>query len=149
LLSLSIKEMIQGKLHIRIMLLLCIAAGSSVFAQQQSGLEPVFGMTNNCEDAKARLDGVAIESGKEGFIILVARLGDGETSRKLNRQRISYILRYFNRENYLGEHRLIRAEGERVSGPGRVEIYAKGKLMLILTTRRNGDVLGDKSCPPQ
>ncbi len=134
------------KLNVRIILLLYISVASPVIAQQKNDLQPVFGITGNCEDAKARLDGVAIEVGREGIVILIAKLGDGEISRKVNRQRLYYILRYFNRADQLGEKRLIKAEGERVRGPGQVEIYAKGKLMLILTTKRNGDILGVKSC---
>jgi hypothetical protein len=145
LLPFRILEVMKTKHHIGIMLIY-ISVASPTFAQQKNHLEPVFGTTNNCEDAKARLDATTIEVGKEGFIILITRLGDGESLRKVNRQRLYYILRYFNRADQLGEKRLITAEGERIRGLGRVEIYAKGKLMLILTTKRNGDILGVKSC---
>ena len=68
----------------------------------------------------------ANESGSN--IILIARLGEGESSRELNRRRL------FNATTYLSiikrsSIEVIQAEGEPVKeGLGRIEIYVNGRL---------------------
>src|SRR5918998_1576813 len=64
---------------------------------------------------------------RDSLVIAVARLGNGETSRELNRRRL-YNLRVRWRVFGLPANRLIVAEGERVNGYGRVELYISGKL---------------------
>jgi hypothetical protein len=68
----------------------------------------------------------ARESGSN--IILVARLGEGEISRELNRRRL------FNATTYLSTIKrsnveVIQAEGEPIKeGLGRIEVYVNGRL---------------------
>jgi hypothetical protein len=72
-------------------------------------------------------------------VILIARLGDGEKNRDLNRERMRRV------KNYLGlmsPHfakglNIVIAEGERVAGQGSVEIYVDGVLTAILRSDRN------------
>src|SRR5215208_1205023 len=117
-------------------------------AQNQNSVEPVIATADGgyCEGTKAILDRFCIEAGNDGVIILVARLGNGEVSRKINRERLQHINYYLNVTRAIPKNRLVLADGERVRGLGRVEIYAQGKLMLALTVKRNGDILGLKSC---
>ena len=77
--------------------------------------------------------------GRDSLVIAVARLGDGETSRELNRRRL-YNLRVRWKAFGLPANRLIVAEGERVNGYGRVELYVSGKLYDTFVVRRNGDL---------
>ena len=133
------------KLQANILLLVMLITSPAVaYAQQR--LDPVLGTVSNCEEGKALLDLLRNETGNEGVIILVARLGDGETSRKVNRERLYNTWSYLHHAGQFPDEKLVKAEGERVRGQGRVELYAKGKLMLVLTAKRNGDIVGVKSC---
>ena len=127
-------------------LLIALAVISCTVADAQGKLEPVLGTSEKCEEAKALLDLLRIEAGDEGVIILVARLGDGEKSRKVNRERLYNVWSYLHHAGQFPESRIIKAEGERARGSGRVELYAKGKLMLVLSGRRNGDIVGPRTC---
>jgi hypothetical protein len=131
-----------------LVLMLCLGLSNHVGAQNQNPLEPIIATADGgyCEGTKAILDRFCIEARNDGIIILVARLGNGEVSRKFNRERLQHINYYLNVTRGIPKNRLVLADGERVRGLGRVEIYAEGKLMLVLTVKRNGDILGLKSC---
>ena len=117
-------------------------------ARAREQLKPALGTAKKCEEAKALLDALRNDAGAEGVIILVARLGDGE-SPKLNRRRLYAAWGYLHHAGQFPEGRLVKAEGERVRGRGRVELYAKSKLMLVLMAERpNDDIVGAKSCGP-
>ena len=84
----------------------------------------------NCEHFSASLDIAIIEwrQLKDTHLILVARLGDGERNRKLNRMRLSYVEDYLNKKDV----QYVFAEGERVKGPGRMEVYVGGRLAMSI-----------------
>jgi hypothetical protein len=65
---------------------------------------------------------------KETRLILVARLGDGERDRKLNRMRLRYVEDYLNKKDV----QYVFAEGERVKGLGRMEVYVGGRLAMSI-----------------
>jgi hypothetical protein len=77
------------------------------------------------------------------LIIVIARLGDGETRRDLNRRRLHNVRTYLTSESYRKRDpkTVVVAEGERVKGYGRIEIYLKGVLFDYLAVKRNGDLL--------
>lgn len=95
-----------------------------------------------CEENIALLSDIHHEAGEDGLIIVIARLGDGERRRELNRRRLHNVRVYLTE---FGWHRspetLITAEGERVKGYGRIELYVKGKLSALIGLRRNQDLL--------
>jgi len=102
----------------------------------------------NCETHIAILDIADQDAGRGGLIIMIAHLGDGESSRELNRHRLH------SARAYLTEYRAVRspdtiviAEGERVTGYGRIELYIGGKLHTLFAIRRNAD-LSVGSCEP-
>lgn len=107
---------LNKKVQTGVLVLLCLVGANSAAAQEAGLLKPVLGSTDNCEDAKARLDNVRILSGEEGVIVLVARLGRGETSRRVNRERLHAIWSYLHRGGRFPDNRLVKAEGERVRG---------------------------------
>lgn len=84
----------------------------------------------NCEDFQGHLDHAIIEweNLKESRLILIARLGTGERNRKLNRERLAYV------EDYLKRHKVdfVFAEGDRVEGLGRMEVYVGGRLAMSI-----------------
>jgi hypothetical protein len=86
------------------------------------------------------LDLVAQRAGQEGFIIIIARLGTKETSRKLNRERMQLLADYLGNTRGVPKGRIVLAEGERVRGLGRVEIYLSGRLFTVFTINRNKDL---------
>ena len=77
------------------------------------------------------------------LIIVIARLGDGETRRALNRRRLHNVRTYLTSELFRKRDpkTVIVAQGERVKGYGRIEIYLKGALFDYLTVKRNGDLI--------
>jgi hypothetical protein len=105
--------------------------------------------TTNCENHIAVLEAASRDTDKGGLIIIIARLGSGEARQKLNYRRL------YNARTYLTEYLRLRspetivtAEGERVKGYGRIEIYVGGRLYHILALRRNADLIVG-SCEPK
>jgi hypothetical protein len=101
-----------------------------------------------CEYNISTLSAAHNAAGPKGLIIAIARLGDGEYSREFNRRRLHNVRIYLTEFDW---HRtpdtVITAEGERVRGYGRIELYVNGKLFEVLATKRNRDLLVG-SCEP-
>lgn len=102
----------------------------------------------NCETHIAMLDIADQDASRDGLIIMIGRLGDGERSRELNQHRLH------SARAYLTEYRAVRspgtiiiAEGERVAGYGRIELYIGGKLHTAFAIRQNAE-LSVGSCEP-
>jgi hypothetical protein len=100
----------------------------------------------HCGDNIALLDVITQRTAADKLIIIIARLGDGETRANLNRRRLHNVRTYWT--EYLtaeGARRkpqtAILAEGERVAGYGRLEFYVDGKLIGVLKIGRNADLL--------
>ena len=94
----------------------------------------------HCEETKSVLDLTAQRAGPEGFIIIIARLGTKETSSKLNRERMQLLADFMHNTRGFPRERMVLAEGDRVRGLGRVEIYLRGKLFVVFTVNRNKDL---------
>lgn len=71
-------------------------------------------------------------------IILIARLGAGETLRKWNLRRLHNVA-----TRLWGVKEIIKAEGESIIGKGCVEIYFEGRLLYRLLAHRNKDLAVD------
>ena len=97
----------------------------------------------NCEQYSADIDRMRgafsdlIE--QSDFIILVARLGNGEKSRELNRRRLHNVSERIKAAG-VKPKKIVVAEGGRVLGLGRVEIYVGGKIVESLRVKRNKDI---------
>lgn len=100
------------------------------------------------EHIKALLDFAAIAAGNESTIILIARLGDGERSRKLSQGRLNILSDYLIETRKLSQNRVVTAQGERVSGMGQVEVYVGGKLYILFKMKRNL-IISSSPCPPE
>jgi hypothetical protein len=85
-------------------------------------------------------DLIKAQGGENNVMILIARLGSREKSRSLNRRRLLNV-----REGLRGTlgvvEPIVIAEGERVNGFGRVEVYIGGKFVGALLARRNSHVI--------
>jgi hypothetical protein len=125
-------------------LLLILGAASICHAQNPDASKKT--APENCEIHSLILDMMRNEvvwgSSKGGLVIAIARLGNGETSRELNRRRL-YNLGVHWKDYGLPAERLVRAEGERVNGFGRVELYVSGKLFDALLVKRGRDLCVD------
>jgi hypothetical protein len=69
-------------------------------------------------------------------LFVIARLGTGETSRRLNRVRLYNTKQYLSGKSF-DPQTTVFAEGERVEGEGRIEFYLGGSLRLVTLAKRN------------
>lgn len=121
--------------------LVMLVAESIGYAQDRStAMRLVQTTPGGCELNAAALDSVRNEALEEvrgnGVVIVIARLGNSETSRVHNRRRLLAVKNYLSKYG-LTSQRVITAEGERMSGYGRVELYVDGKLRTALLANRN------------
>jgi hypothetical protein len=97
---------------------------------------------SSCETNISVLSAAHGATGKDGLLIVIARLGGEERDRNLNRRRLHNVRTYLSEYvNARPAGTIITAEGEAVSGLGRVELYVAGKLFHVLTVPRNGDLI--------
>ncbi len=71
-------------------------------------------------------------------IILIARLGKGETLRKWNLRRLHNVV-----QRLYHVKQIVKAQGERATGKGRVEIYFDGMLLYTFLAHHNRDLAVD------
>ena len=72
-------------------------------------------------------------------IFVIAHLGTGEKSSNLNRRRLKDVGAEFDQGGPMSRENLILAEGERVKGLARIDVYIGSKLQFISYIPRNGD----------
>lgn len=96
----------------------------------------------NCEFHIATLGAAHHRAGNGGLIVFIARLGDGESRTNLNRRRLHNARTHLTDYSWQRDPKtIVIAEGERVRGYGRIEIYVGGKLFDTLMVARNMDFL--------
>lgn len=134
-------------LHFALAVSLLLIGSAAVAAQRKvdSGtVQPsqIEATPSNCEENISILGAATQAVAKDGLLIVIARLGDGERNRELNRRRLHNVRTYLSEYVHArAPETIITAEGERVSGYGRIELYVGGKLFHVLTIPRNGDLL--------
>lgn len=101
----------------------------------------------NCEINIIRMEAVTKravgETADGGVIIAIARLGDGEQSREINRRRLHNVETYLTSDQSFRKQQVITAEGKRTRGYGRVELYLGGKLIEVLLVDFEKDLCVD------
>lgn len=103
----------------------------------------------NCETHIAILDVAHKDAGPAGVIIMIGRLGTGEQSRELSQHRLHSARAYLTEYHGVrSPDTIVVAEGERVNGYGRIELYVGGKLHTAFALRRNAE-LSVGSCEPE
>jgi hypothetical protein len=117
-----------------------VVSGSS--AQVPAPTKPIFVNGSNNETAKANIALLAQSADEGDLIILIARLGDRETSNGLSRRRLRNVRDYLPVNPGLNrmpipDKNIITATGDRASGKGRIEAYLRGKLFMIFVFERN------------
>lgn len=131
------------KLKILFAAVLYLTLASGAFAQKQADESWRLQTPDNCEGNSRRLDSIrnkAQAGGERQVIIAIARLGKGERTPELNRRRLHTVRSYLTAMR-LPTQKLVTAEGERVSGYGRVEIYVGGELADVLAAAPCEDLL--------
>lgn len=129
----------QAKIFVLIFLTL-VSLVSVVAAQKQfSGRWGIPEKPYECEQNAAEMEQVLVvmknEPNPKGVLVLIARLGTGETDRWLNKRRLFNIS---ERYKVLGvpAEKIVVAEGENVNDFGRVEIYWNGELLGALAAHK-------------
>lgn len=94
----------------------------------------------NCEENSALLDAASSAAESNSFIIAVARLGDLETQQGLNQRRLHNVKMYLKEFAGRDIQSMVTAEGERVPGYGRIELYVNGKHFKTILIKPNLDL---------
>ena len=116
----------------------CFSPGLSK-SQTVQRQEPIIVDGNNNETTKAELDLLAEKAGQKKLIILIARLGNAEFSKRLSQRRLRTVRDYLRFTRAVSTERIIAAEGDRVQNVGRVEAYLEGRLFMVFELARNKD----------
>ncbi len=120
------------------LLLSFFATVSAGACQTDQRALPIVVNGDNNETAKAEMDLLAGRA--EGkLIILIARLGNGESSNSLAQRRLRTINDYLKNTRAVPEEKLVTAVGQRVRGAGRIEAYLDGELFMVFELGRNRD----------
>jgi hypothetical protein len=127
-------------------------------AAQQPPLEPVKlsdfanAKPGRCEYRTAILVGIHQKTPADETIMVIARLGDGETRPNLSWRRLHnvrvYWTEYLYKEYGRKPETIILAEGEKVKGLGQLEFYVGGKLVEVMKVARNADLSIGSCYPP-
>jgi hypothetical protein len=90
-----------------------------------------------CDTAASYLDHAVIDTRKlEGtHLIIIGRLGRGEKSGRLDRIRLSNVEEYVRRRG--SGLKFVLAQGSKVEGLGRMEVYLAGRLLYIMPFETN------------
>jgi hypothetical protein len=135
------------KLFFVIALLLFLALAVAAQEQKLEPIEEGFGVSDrplNCETTLVRMENIGrlakASTDEKGVLILIARRGNGEKSLTLSRRRLTNVRHGL--QVTLGIVKpIVVAEGERVSGFGRVEVYLDGKFIGALLARKNNVII--------
>ena len=125
-----------------VLLFFLLIASSVTVAAQGKSLTPPYSTPQHCEVNDNLLDTSHHLAGDDTVIIAVAHLGTGERNPALNRRRLHNVKAYLT--SFGWKRRLdtvVTAEGERVKGFGRVDIYVRGEHWATLALRRNQDLI--------
>ena len=90
----------------------------------------------SCDDVLLYLDDAVrrAKEMKDTYLIVIARLGKGETARRLNQTRLLAIESYIKRK---GTSKYLLAEGNKTDGLGRIELYVGGRLLHTMPIVKN------------
>ena len=131
------------KLGVAVSLLLVGSFIADAQEQRTPGTTPpsqVETKPTNCEFNVSVLTGAHRAAGDGSLVIMIARLGTGETRKELNNRRLHNARTFLIEFGQRVPQTIVTAEGNRVDGYGRVELYVGGKLFHVLMMRLNDDL---------
>ena len=117
----------------------CIAAAQQNPATGTIPSSQVETKPTNCEFNISVLTGAHQKAG-DNLVIMIARLGTGETLRNLNTRRLHNARTFLTEFGQRAPQTIVTAEGDGVDGYGRVELYVNGKLFHVLMIGQNDDL---------
>jgi len=124
-----------------------LGCGGLVIAQERASSSIPYGFSDkprDCEINIIRIESLkklaAVEGNRDGVVIVVARLGDGEYAEELNRRRLANVMTVLTDNLGMKKERVVMARSERVRGYGRVEVYVGGQLVDALLVHRGKDL---------
>jgi hypothetical protein len=137
-------------LKILLLLLLPLLLFTTVLAQNQTNVVEL--KSTNCEIDEANFS-VVENAAKEtpngnGFLIVIARLGDRDKRHNLNQSRLNVTKEYLVGKLRYPANKLVMAEGEKVRGNGRVEFYINGILTHVILPKPNLSLCTECCNPP-
>lgn len=140
----QVKLRYQQTEMVYIYLAVATASGCRCNQDKKAESEVVETFDRNCESNNALMYAAASLTVKmNSRLFVISRLGAGETRQRLGHRRLHNVRAMFASNGPLGPDELITAEGERVKGPGRVDFYRGGELVIVATFRRNADFCVD------
>jgi hypothetical protein len=121
--------------------LLLLSYPSVARAQESGETKIVEGGINGCELNSAYLDALTQEArARSERVFVIARLGRGEKSTVLNRNRLHRVRNHLVVTGRLKKDRVVFAEGDRVDSEGRIEFYLGSRLYLVSLAKQGKDV---------
>jgi hypothetical protein len=125
-------------------LILVIFFSVRIISTAQTPVMTVEANNSACEVNAASIDNVAnVLRSTEDRLFVIARLGTGESSRDLNRRRLSNVSAYFLSNWKIDSSRITFAAGSKLNGPGRVEFYVGSTLWLVSYVKPGRDICVD------
>jgi hypothetical protein len=141
--------------------ILSLPLSTSIAIAQQQPLPPLAAHNlrdfadarpTNCAERDAVLDGITQKTPADKLLIVIARLGDGETRANLNQRRLHNVRDYWTEFLPAGYRRqaetIILAEGQQVRGYGQLEFYVEGNLVWVTKLPNNADLQVGECYPP-
>lgn len=139
---LSLMTLMRFEQTIRFTLLMLAFTAPCLGQQSRPIGSPQVMEAGNCEIDAANFDSIRLDArsgvGEDEWLIVVARLGSGDTRANLNSHRLYAVKEHLSKsERGIPAGKIVLAEGEKVSGNGKVEFYIDGKLTHVITTIKN------------
>ncbi len=129
------------KLVLSWVLITCPVFGKGGNAKFSSQVDGVNLKPRGCVHNIYALDDMHTDTGPDGLIIAIARLGNGETNEQLSLRRLHNVRAYLSDfRRVRSPQSIVLAKGERVQGHGRIDFYIKGSLSYALALERNADL---------
>ncbi len=97
---------------------------------------------SNCEDTKQTL-GVVHELSRSNTLIIIARLGNGESKRSLSKKRLNAARDFLESRWRRSPQLTTLADGDAVRGLGRLELYTNGDLTYVISLKKGANILND------
>lgn len=123
----------DARLFFTVLAVCCTVSSHIVVAQSDIAQTPIVVSGRSNEESKAGLALLAQTVKDDEFVILIARLGNGESARKINRRRLQVVRSYLDvtRTVPFPTQKVVTAEGEPSDAQGRIEVYLRGKLFMV------------------
>lgn len=126
-----------------IFILCCLFSIESI---GQIKAETVIESDDNCEKHIAAYDNIKMFAENppypEPIIVIIARLGDRESSPKLNQQRLAIAKKSLVFPIDYPAEKIVTAQGDKIKGKGQVEFYVNGRFLIAFKVGRKKNLKG-------